>query len=119
MALTLDTAGKLDRSALAALCADAITELERACARHPRAPDRLLPKIRQPGGIADHIARVRACNDGRGGADASAYSVATEEILEFFDAAARGDAAEARAELVQAMAMLMRAYVHLGEYCKN
>lgn len=115
MAQTLIT--KIDKRALSALSADAITELQRACVKFPFWPDRLTSPTRPPSFIERQLARARAANDSEGGSDASAYSVVCEELLEFFEAAERGDRAAAEKELVQVIAMLMRTHAHLGEYC--
>lgn len=109
---------EINRGKLSGLCADAITELQRACAKPPFFPDALLSSLRPGHLIGEQLDLARACNDRAGGSEASAYSVVVEELLEFFDAAGRGDRAAAEAELVQTMAMLLRIHAHPSDYVK-
>jgi len=103
---------KVNNLELTALAVDAITELQRACGKFPQFPDRLVIEEGMKTKISRQLELARMC-------DASAYSVFGAEFLEFVEAAQKGDAAEARKELVQAMAMLMRIYCHLEQYCSK
>jgi len=102
----------INKPELATLCADAISELERAARLHPEWPTELHyhDEEQQEG----NLAIARALNDhGR----ATGTSLFSEEFLEFLLAARKpGNNVAARAELVQAMAMLLRNYCHLNDY---
>lgn len=98
---------------------DALDELERACGKFPRFPDRLLLPDEMPCALGEQLAAARECNDAEGGAHASGYSVFCEEFLEMCEAAQAGDLAGAQKELAQAMAMLLRIGIHLAHYCEQ
>ena len=97
---------------LAALCADAISELERAVRMFPEWPSEL--HFHDEEHQEDQLKITRAINDnGR----ASGSTIFCEEFLEFLQAARKpGNQVAARIELVQAMAMLLRIYCHLNDY---
>jgi hypothetical protein len=97
-------------------CHAALSELRRACALHPTFPSKLcnpdLDIIRR------HLMRVREVNDGKSEVyEQSAHLVLDEEVVEMLESALLGDLEAARKECVQAMAMLLRFYLHLPEYC--
>ena len=118
--MTLDTmaaTGEMDRTGdtLARLLLDAGLELDRAVGLHPLWPDTFaemgIDRIRCA------LESARLLNDSVEGCEATALSVISEEYAEFAEAVLLGDAHKARRELVQVLAVLMRAYVHLPHYC--
>jgi hypothetical protein len=102
---------KINRREIINLCADALIELERACRKHPEWPTQLITAS------MDDLTRVlsiqRECNDNGYGTGVSIFD---EEYLEYLEAVMQGDAKAAREEIVQAIAMLLRQYAHLGDY---
>ena len=121
MALTLDTLAEkaeMDKTGdtLSQLCIDAAYELQRACKKFPKFPDTLMEGKIELVRMSLSAARMR--NDAVGGYEATAASVIGEELCEFYEAVLLGDAHAARRELVQCIAMLLRAYVHLPHYCR-
>lgn len=106
----------IDKASVAGICADAISELERATRLHPEWPDRLDLDQRQ-GNKNALLNLVRCQNDAGPENGATGESILMEEVYEFLEAAAKpGNRAAARIELVQAMAMLLRIYCHLNDY---
>lgn len=112
---TLDTMKKMDKGALAALCADAITKLGRACEKFPTFPGELTNGDRQH--IRWQLNNSRLLNDTAGGERATGHSVFGEEYYELQEAVViTCDLPAARKELVQSLAMLLRIAVHLDDY---
>lgn len=107
----------INKPELATLCADAISELERAARLHPEWPDVLFPEHHESQ-LTRQLEAARQLNDS---ADrATAHSVFGEEYYEFLEAALKpGNIVAARAELVQAMAMLLRISCHLNDYVSH
>ncbi len=97
---------------LATLCADAISELERAARLHPEWPSEL--NYHDEEEQESNLAIARAINDHD---RATGTTIFAEEWYEFLLAARKpGNIVAARTELVQAMAMLLRISCHLGDY---
>lgn len=97
---------------LATLCADAISELERAVRLHPEWPDQL--NYHDEYEQEANLKIARALNDHD---RATGTTIFSEEWYEFLLAARKpGNIVAARTELVQAMAMLLRISCHLGDY---
>ena len=95
-------------------------ELSRACIKFPTWPTLLTNHDAE--NVTGVIERLRKVNDGKGYAETwliSADTIIMEELAETLEAAQKGDLVEARKECVQAMAMLLRLYVHLPHYCAN
>jgi NTP pyrophosphatase (non-canonical NTP hydrolase) len=109
MARILET--RIDKAELAELFRDAGKELERACVKSPRFQDGIYPFNQLE--LDRQLGRVRLTNEM---GTSTAYSVICEELLEFFEAARKGDRAAARAELVQTLAMLCRTWMHIDDY---
>ncbi len=102
----------INKPELATLCADAISELERAARLHPAWPVNLnYDDEHQEDG---NLKVARAINNhGR----ETGQTIFTEEWYEFLLAARKpGNQVAARIELVQAMAMLLRIGCHLNDY---
>ena len=96
----------------------ALQELDRACIKFPTWPTLLTNH--DPENVAGIIERLQKINDGKGYAETwlvSADTIIMEELAETLEAAQKGDLEAARKECVQAMAMLLRLYVHLPHYC--
>ena len=94
----------------------AVRELVRAIGVHPTWPAEL--DDYKSGEIGDIRKRLQEINDGKYHKwNATANSIITEELAETLEAAQNGDLEAARKECVQAMAMLLRLYVHLPHYC--
>ena len=103
---------KIDKAAVTAFCADAISELERAARLFPTWPAEL--KDHDEEEQEGNLKIARAMNDnGR----ATGTTIFAEEWYEFLLATRKpGNQVAARIELVQAMAMLLRISCHLGDY---
>ena len=98
----------------------ALQELDRACIKFPTWPTLLTNH--DPEHVTEVIERLQNINDGKGCAETwrvSADTIIMEELGETLEAAQNGDLEEARKECIQAMAMLLRLYVHLPHYCAN
>jgi hypothetical protein len=96
----------------------AVDELQRACIKFPTWPTLLTNH--DPENVTGIIERLRKVNDGKRSSDSwlvSADTIIMEELAETLEAAQKGDLGAARKECVQAMAMLLRLYVHLPHYC--
>jgi hypothetical protein len=95
----------------------AVGELLRAIGVHPTWPTLLTNYDAEF--VAGVLVRIRAVNDEK---DArykpSADCIIMEELAETLEAAQRGDLEAARMECVQTIAMLLRLYVHLPDYCQ-
>ena len=104
----------INKPELATLCADAISELERACRKHQEWPDKLTTCNADDVKIFLHDARKTNDNG-----QATAGSIFDEEYYEFIEAVMQGDAKAARHELTQAIAMLLRQYAHLDDFIKQ
>lgn len=107
---------KINQGELGKVCADAISELISACAKHPDWPDELTDSM-----DLDYVRYVlgacRTFNDTPTGR--SAQSIFDEEQFEFFEAVMLGDGEAARKELTQAIAMLLRMYCHIPEFVQK
>ena len=94
----------------------AVSELHRACEKFPTWPAKLADYNYNE--ISDIRKRLQEINDGADSKwSVTANSIIMEELAETLEAAQRGDLEAARKECVQAMAMLLRLYVHLPHYC--
>jgi len=103
---------KIDKAQVTSLCADAISELERAARLFPEWPAELNyhAEYEQAGNLK--IARALN-NNGL----ATGTTIFSEEWYEFLLATRKpGNKVAARIELVQAMAMLLRISCHLDDY---
>lgn len=116
MALRLETLKDGMPFEVQELCNDAIMELQRACEKHPLFPDSLIPNNKP---AHDELLKgMREINARNGGQFAYGSSVFEEERIEMESAVLNGNYPEARKELVQSMAMLLRIYIHLEDYCR-
>lgn len=105
----------IDKAQVTSLCADAISELERAVRLHPEWPTSLTGWTVEE--IKGQLERVRHANDN---GLATATSIFAEELLEVCEAARKpGNIVAARIELVQAVAMLIRISCHLNDYVQH
>jgi hypothetical protein len=104
----------IDKAQVTSLCADAISELERAVRLFPEWPDVLHPNIEA---VESELRKSRKLNDSKD--RFTAHSIFGEEYLEFLEMALKGNAKWARIELVQAMAMLIRISCHLNDYVQH
>ena len=96
----------------------ALQELDRACIKFPTWPAKLADYNYNE--ISDIRKRLQEVNDGKDDRwNVTANSIIMEELAETLEAAQNGDLEAARKECVQAMAMLLRLYVHLPHYCAN
>jgi hypothetical protein len=96
----------------------ALQELDRACIKFPTWPAKLADYNSDE--ISDIRKRLQEINDGEHPKwSATANSIIMEELAETLEAAQKGDLGAARKECIQAMAMLLRLYVHLPHYCAN
>jgi hypothetical protein len=94
----------------------AVDELQRACIKFPTWPAKLADYNCNE--ISDIRKRLQEINDGKDSKwNATANSIIMEELAETLEAAQNGDLEAARKECIQAMAMLLRLYVHLPHYC--
>lgn len=98
------------------LCDEAMYELGSAVEKYPQWPDVLYP--------ADCLAEVEAQlnrarfnNESKDGC--TGHSIFGEEYMEFLETALIGDKEQARKELVQAIAMLLRIGCHLDDYVSH
>lgn len=109
----------INKPALATLCADAISELERAVRLHPEWPEELSPAgFQQTRVIDSRLQTARQCNKYKH--TCTAHSIFEEEYYEFIEAALKpGNKVAARNELVQAIAMLLRISCHLNDYVSH
>jgi hypothetical protein len=95
---------------------EATRELRRACEKHPTWPTRFISVPLEM--VRGHLAKVRRINDGKdAGNQPTACFIINEELSEMQEAVLSGDLDAARQECIQAMAMLLRLYVHLPHYC--
>lgn len=97
------------------VCLDAVIELQRAVGKFPNFPDTFAEMSIDR--IRDALNAARLLNDSVAGYEATALSVISEEYCAFAEAVLLRDAEKARVELVQTIAMLLRTYIHLDEYC--
>ena len=107
---------KINQGELGNLCADAISELISACAKHPNWPEELTDSMDLEY-VQYVLGACRTFNDKPTGR--TAQSIFDEEQFEFFEAVMLGDAKAARAELVQSIAMLLRMYCHIPNYIEQ
>ena len=101
------------------LLTDALKELQRACLKFPCFPDAFAnsASIESANRV---LSAMRKVNDSNEGAAATAYTVFGEEWCELIEAiSSKRDKAEARKELVQSIAMLLRISLHLDDYIKK
>ncbi len=119
MAEGLDTMAALDAAGLADLRGMVIAaqdEFVRACGIHPEFPAGFCSV--EMAALRLQLKTVRAINDGEGlTLRPTAHLVLVEEVGEMLEQVMLGDLEAARAECVQAAAVLLRIYVHLPEYC--
>jgi hypothetical protein len=101
----------INKALLGGICADAISELERAIRKHPAFPGELT--VIQPDDAAEYLGTLREMNDT---GKATASTIFEEEFMEFVMECQARRPYHARGELVQAIAMLLRIYCHLGHY---
>ncbi len=94
----------------------AVAELVRACGKFPTFPlNFCLPYLDT---VRRHLVSVRLVNDGKSEVfEQTAFLVLDEELAEMMDATLMGDLEAASMEAVQAMAMLLRIYIHLPDFC--
>jgi hypothetical protein len=107
----------IDKAHVTSLCADAISELERAVRLLPTWPSVLYPSdfLNE---IENQLNRARENNHSED--KCTAHSIFGEEYMEFLEAAMKpGNIVAARIELVQAMAMLIRISCHLNDYVQH
>ena len=104
----------INKGEITALCADAISELERAIRSRPEFPGDF--SMYNMSGAKELLKAFREMNDS---GKARASTVFEEEYYEFMEAALAGNYKWARIELVQAMAMLLRIYCHLDYYISH
>lgn len=110
--LKLET--RIDKGEVTRLCADAISELERATRIYPKWPTELYPMLYGPTEVDAQLQRARYHNEN---GTATGHSIFGEEYMEFLEATFKpGNQVAARTELVQAMAMLLRIGCHLEDY---
>jgi hypothetical protein len=103
----------IDKAQVTSLCADAISELERAVRLFPTWPSKL-HVMDNPKFDDAILEQARFTNDS--GASVG-ESIFIEEWIEFLQASRKpGNKVAARIELVQAMAMLIRIGCHLNDY---
>ncbi len=94
----------------------AVGELVRAIGKFPTWPTVLTNQT--PAHIAHTVKWMQGVNDGTNAyAKSAADTIIIEEILETIESAQKGDLEAARIECIQAMAMLLRLYIHLPAYC--
>ena len=106
---------KINKGEVTALCADAISELERAARLFPMWPDTLYPVQYGPSEVAAQLKRARYHNETEG--LATGHSIFGEEYMEFLEAAMKpGNIVASRRELVQSIAMLLRIGCHLNDF---
>ncbi len=103
---------KIDTIELGRLCADAISELQMACKKHPEWPTALTNYL-DLDDLKELVPSVRWCNEND---NPSAQSILDEEYYEFLEAVMEGNAKAARNEIVQTIAMLLRHYAHMEDY---
>ena len=101
----------ISKAHLGAICADAISELERAIRKHPAFPGEL--SYYQMDDVATFLGSLRNINDT---GKATASTIFEEEFMEFLMECQAKRPGHAREELVQSIAMLLRIYCHLGYY---
>lgn len=90
---------------------DVMSEYMNALEKHPLWPDRLTDMTLYE--IEESLSSVRKWNDGGG---ATVATIILEELSEAFEALVKGDLAQARAELAQTGAMIMRLYINAERY---
>jgi len=101
---------------LRSLCEEAMDELVSAVGKFPEWPDVLYPAD-SLGEVETQLNRARANNESEN--DCTGHSIFGEEYMEFLEAALNGDSEQARKELVQAIAMLLRIGCHLDDYVSH
>jgi hypothetical protein len=104
----------ISKAHLGTVCADAISELERAIRKHPEFPCEMTNY--QPDDVATFLGSLRHLNDT---GKATASTIFEEEFMEFLMEVQVKRPGHAREELVQAIAMLLRIYCHLDDYCSH
>ena len=107
---------KINKGEVTSLCADAISELERAVRLFPEWPSIIDSRV--PEHYTYVLKFLREQNEEKVSyAPVCAASIFCEEWFEFLEAAIKpGNRVAARIELVQAMAMLIRISCHLNDY---
>lgn len=105
---------KIDKQFLGRLCADAISNLERACEKHPRFPIEFTTMdIEDAQGL---LHNARNLNDN--GFD-TGDTIAEEEELEFTVAILQGMRPQAYCELVDLITVWLRVGLHLDDYVSH
>jgi hypothetical protein len=102
---------KIDKQFLGRLCADAISNLERACEKHPTFPAKLINLSLEQ---VDSLERdTKNINDaGRG----TVITIQDEEAMELFSNLLRGNKKQAYDELVDLLTVWLRVGCHLTDY---
>jgi hypothetical protein len=104
----------VNKAQVTMLCADAISELERAARMYPKWPSELTKA--NPESIQAELMVMRAYNSGN---KITPVTIFGEEFFEFLEAACKPDnQIGSRIELVQSLAMLLRIGCHLTDYVK-
>ena len=101
----------ISKERLGSICADAISELEKAVRKHPVFPGELT--VIQPDDAAEYLGTLREMNDT---GKATASTIFEEEFMEFIMEAQSKRPWHARGELVQCISSLLRIYCHLTHY---
>jgi hypothetical protein len=94
----------------------AVDELQRACGKFPTWPTQMTHC--PPAAVSRELRVFQRINDGKHPeVRPTADTIFYEEYAEMCEAAQSGDLEAAKKEAIQAMAMLLRIYVHLPYYC--
>ncbi len=102
---------KIDKAFLGRLCADAISNLDRACEKHPLFSDEMTSMSL---GECQHILEeIKGINDT---GETTAQLIGYEEHLEFNIELANGNRQKAYIELVDLMTVWLRVSLHLDDY---
>jgi len=105
---------KIDKAFLGRLCADAISNLERAIEKHPTFPgDHTTMSLQDS---TDILAAIKKINDT---GDTTAQLISYEEQLEFNIEVANKNAAAAYNELVDLITVWLRVGLHLDDYVSH
>jgi hypothetical protein len=102
---------KIDKQFLGRLCADAISNLERACEKHPTFPAKTTNM--DLASATNSLEEVRSTNES---GHSAVGLIATEEELEFNVEMLQGNQAAAYNELVDLITVWLRVGCHLGDY---
>jgi hypothetical protein len=105
---------KVDKQLLGRLCADAISNLDKACEKHPTFPDS--PTTMSYQDATDILATIKRINDT---GDTTAQLISYEEQLEFNIEVSNKNLAAAYKELVDLITVWLRVGLHLNDYIPN